>query len=412
MKKLLPLLILALMLCTSAMAEYVTLITPAPTATPQLTLRPSDDEVKVYQTPSVKAKIVGYIIVGGRQEVEVVSQQGEWVKVRFTSIGGWTDGWIPLGCFQMPATPTPSPTPTPSYQANSAAFVVNPQPGYRLNLRTSPSASAVSLGKYYTGTPVTLSGEYRSGYVRASIGAVCGWLDARYITTSPLGFTSEVQQATIVNPGGGANLRQGPGTSYTRIGWYPSGMSVTVLGVREDEWYHVAVAGQTGYMSSTLLSQTFPWHYGTDSDAPAISGDLTGTGAQMYIAATNGVHLREYASAGSKSLGLYYSGCPATVVSYTRTGWAYVRIGSAAGYVDVGCLSANRPNRTGLSRTIVNPYGTGLNLRQLPDTGSPVITLCRNYTAVTVLADLPQDWCYVVVGGQYGYMMGVRLEAR
>lgn len=413
MKKLLTILLILAMLCLSpaALAEYITLLTPPPTTIPELTLRPSDDEVKAYAEPRIGARIVGYIIVGGRQEVDVLSVQGEWVKVTFTSIHGLTTGWIPLSCFMTAATPTPvptqTPTPTPA-PAPDSAFVCNPQPGYRLNLRTSPTASAASLGKYYTGTPVTLTGDSRNGYLRVIIGNVTGWMDARYLTTDPLSFRSEQPQVYIVNPGGGANLRAGAGTDTARLAWFPSGGAVTVLGVREDEWYHVAVGGKIGYMSSTLLSQTFLWQMGTDSDTPSIPGNVAPGGTSLYIGAS-GAQLRASASGNARSLGTLYSGCPVTVISYTRTGWTYVRIGELTGYVDSGSLSTVRPHRTGVTRTIINPYGTGLNLRDQPTTSSNVLTLCRNHTDVTVLGDLAEDWCYVLVGNQYGYMMGTRL---
>lgn len=409
MKRLLPILVLFLLLCIPALGEVIH-ITPVPSAPPSLTLLPSAEEVKVYAIPSAKANIVGYIIVGGQQKVTVLAVQGDWVHVSFTSVYGLSEGWVPRSCFEAATTPAPSPTPVPSVPQGGTAFVVNLQSGYRLNLRTSPSAESTSLGKYYTGTPVTLTGESRNGFMRVTIGSVSGWMDARYLTCDPYSFLSELPQVYVNNPGSGANLRYGPGTGSQRVCWYPHGTSVTVFGVRADGWYHVAVSGSTGYMSSSLLSQTFPWQYGTESDHPAVSGGINASGATFYLAYAPGTHLRQSAYAGSRSLGVFYSGCPVTVISYTRTGWAYVRICEMEGYVDAGCLSAIQPNRTGQTRTIVNPYGTGLNLRTLPTTASTVLTLCRNYTSVTVLGDLPDDWSYVLVNGQYGYMSSVRLE--
>lgn len=384
----------------------IILCIPALAGTAELTLRPSDDEVRVYAIPSMKANIIGYIIVGGRQEVQVLSVQGEWVQVRFTTVSGLRDGWVPYSCFETPDTATPTPTAPP--QLSGPAFICNPQPGYRLNLRNAPSAEAVSLGKYYTGAPVALTGVRRNGYLQASIGSVQGWVDERYVTTDGWSFVNELPQVSINNRGSGANLRAGASTSTPIIGWYPHGASVTILGVREDEWYHVAVAGQMGYMSSTLLSQTFPWHLSTDSDAPAISGSIA-AGSSRYVSASQGAHLRVGSSMSSRSLGVFYSGCPVNIISYTRTGWVYVRIGELSGYMDSSCLTATRPNLTGRSRTIVNPYGTGLNLRTLPTTDSSVLRLCRNHTAVSVLGDLADGWCYVQTDGQCGYMMGSRL---
>ena len=387
--------LLTLFACTTAMA-----------LTPELTLRPSDDEVKVYAIPSMKAGIVGYIIVGGRQEVNVLALQGDWVQVSFTTVSGLREGWIPRSCFMAAATPSPAPTAPPP--VTNAAFVCNPQQGYRLNLRGAPSNTAVSLGKYYTGTPVTLTGQRSNGFAQVKIGSVQGWMDERYLTTDGWSFLNELPQVTVSNRGSGANLRAGTSTASQILGWYPHGASVTILGVRSDEWYHVVISGQTGYMSASLLSRTYPWHTGVDSDAPTVSGNIT-AGSQRYIYGAAGAHLRTSASDASRSLGVFYSGCPVTIVSYTRTGWAYVSIGELAGYIDAGSLASTRPNRTGEARTIINHYGSGLNLRTLPTLDSAVLALRPNYSTVTVLGDLAGDWCFVLADGQYGYMMGTRL---
>lgn len=416
MKKLLLPLLLLLLMTAPASAELVTRITPTPSATAasRMTLRPSADEVKVYATASTNARIVGYIIVGGRQEVEVLRLQNDWCYVSFTSINGTSYGWIPASCFEAEATPAPTVTPTPTPLPVNSAYVCNPQDGSRLNLRTSPSSSSTSLGKYYTGTPLTLMGDSRNGYTRVKIGDVSGWMDSRYITTIPYSFVSETPYVYVSNPGSGLNLRIGPGTSYDKIGWYPHGTGITILGVRADEWCHVSVNGQTGYMSSELMSERFPWHFSSDAEnlGSTVDSAATGTSAYVGVPVTSGLHLRRSATTASESLGVFYTGCPVTIISYTRTGWAYVKIGDMHGYMDASSLSAAQPYQTGVSRMISNAYGTGLNLRTQPDTSSTIIRLCSNYTTVTVLGDLKNGWCYVLYAADAGYMIGSRLIDR
>ena len=43
---------------------------------PGYTLRQSAEEVKVFAAPNMKANIVGYIIPGGQQQVDVLSVSG------------------------------------------------------------------------------------------------------------------------------------------------------------------------------------------------------------------------------------------------------------------------------------------------------------------------------------------------
>ncbi len=412
MKKLTALLLALMLLLPCMSAPNGGSARAASSAVSGWTLKPSDDEVKVYARPSLSANIVGYIIFGGRQEVEVLSVTGDWCYVRFTSIYGDTFGYIPLSRFQAPAaaTPTPSPTATPVPQSSSGV-VSHQQPGQRLNLRTGPSTSTASLGKYYSGTPLAFTGLRQNGYVQVIIGATYGWMDERYVTTYRWSAPNEMPLTAVENPGRGANLRFGPDTGHRILGWYAHGTAVTVMGVRADGWYHVQVKGQTGFMSETVLRDRFPWQYGPDADDPAISVDAMDR--VMYVDTDSSVEqqpLRQKASYDAATLGRFYTGTPVRVLSWTRTGWAYVDIGGLTGYMDLRYLADSKPPQAGVSRLIRNPYGTGLNLRSAPDSSSEILQFCPNYMSLTVLGDVGSDWCYVDVRGQTGFMLKKRLE--
>lgn len=414
MKKLFALL-MALFLCTPGISSQAD-IRPSATQTPlpDYVLRDSADEIKVFAAMSMKANIVGYILPGGQQEVHVLETKGDWCYVGFTSVYGMSYGYVPLSCFETPALPTPTPLPDVIYAAGTEAWILNSKEGYRLNLRAEPSATAKSLGKYYTGTPVTLTGQTLNGFVQVLLsGTTLGWLDTRFITTDAANFVPELPVITIKNRGSGANLRSGPSTSYNRIGWYKHGTQLTLLGVRADGWCHVTVDGITGYMSESLLSGAYPFSYGTDSDDPLLYGNLADGQTLMYINARSAggqIHLRKEASTSSKSLGLFFTGTPVTLVSHTRTGWAYVRIGGTEGYMAADYLTQLKPLQTGERRIIRNKQADGLNLRSLPSTGGEVLAYLTNYSTVTVLGDLSDGWCYVLAGEEYGYMLGTGLE--
>lgn len=395
-----------------ALADYP-LATLAPL--PGYTLRDSAEEIIVFAAMSQKANIAGYIIPGGQQEVNVLNVSGEWCYVSFTTVQGVSYGYLPLSFFETAPSPTSTPAPeAPAYEAGMSAWILNNAEGYRLNLREEPAYTAKALGKYYTGTPVTLTGQVVNGYAEVLLAdTVLGWLDMRFLTTDPTYLVPETPMVTIKNPGSGATLRSGPGVSYDRLGWYAHGMLVTVLGVRSDGWYHITADGLTGYISEGLLSGTFPHDYGTDSDNPILSGSMANGEATFYIntrSAGGQLHLRKAASTSAKSLGLFYTGTPLTVISYTRTGWAYVRIGCTEGYIDADYLASVHPTRYGETRIIRNSRATGLNLRSLPSTGGEVLDFAPNYSYVTVLGDLSDGWCYVDYNGTLAYMLGTTLE--
>jgi len=320
---------------------------------------------------------------------------------------------VPLSCFDYtpPATPTPAPNEPVVYKGGTQGWIVNQQEGYRLNLRSDPAATAKSIGKYFTGTPLLFTGNQRDGFVQVLLaGTTFGWLDERFVTADPLAFVPETPQTTVHNPGSGAALRSGPSTSQSRIGWYAHGTAVTVLGVQSDGWHHVDVAGQVGYMAPSVLSGTFPYDNGLDSDAITHANTAT---LEMYINTRSSggrLHLRRSPSVSAKSLGLFYTGTPVTVLSYTRDGWAYVRIGQTEGYMDANYLTSARPTQYGAMHTVRNSRATGLNLRALPSTGGELIAFAPNYATLTVLGELSDGWCYVEYDGNLGYMMGTYLK--
>lgn len=395
-----------------AHAEKTVYATASPL--PGYTLRPADEARLVFATMSLKGNLVGTLLPGADQQAEVLQVSGDWCYIRFFADDSLRFGYVPVSYFDLaPASPTPAPTPaTLTYEPGTSAWILNWAEGYRLNLRKEPSYSAATLGKYYTGTPLTLTGQVQDGYAQVLLaGTTLGWVDVRFITTDATAFVPELPMLTVKNPGSGANLRTEPSTNASRLGWYADGTVVTVLGVRADGWYHVTVGEETGFISEGLLSGSFPYDYGMDSDHP----DLTEASATLYInmrSASGQLNLRRSASTSAKSLGLFYTGTPLTVLSYTRTGWAYVRIGQMEGYLDADYLTETAPTRYGETRIVRNSRASGLNLRALPSTGGELLTFVENYESVTVLGDLTDGWCYVDYQGTLGYMLGSSLSSK
>ena len=259
-----------------------------------------------------------------------------------------------------------------------------------------------------------LTGLAENGFLQVLVaGTLAGWVDERYITVDSLAFVPEMPLVTV-RSSTGTILRGGPGTNYERIARIGYGSPVTVLGVRSDGWYHVQVDDQVGFMAETVLSGAFPYGYGVDSDNPASKNQNANTESTFYIntRSTGGVlNLRKSASSSAKSLGKFYTGTPLTVLTYTRTGWAYVRIGQTEGYMDADYLTPSQPTQFGDKRTIRNKRANGLNLRSTPSTGGELLIFVPNNSQVIVLGELSDGWCYVLYGNLEGYMLGDSMES-
>lgn len=384
-----------------------------PTPLPGYALKTSDTPLIVFAAKSLKANIAGTISAETAAQVHLLAIEGEWGYISFPATFGTGYGYLPLSYFEALPAPTGTPAEESIVDAGTPAWILNSGEGYRVNLRKEPDGTAKSLGKYYTGTPLTLTGKLENGFAQVLLDGLLGWLDLRFLTQDAEAFVPEMPVVTVDNQGSGANLRSGPSTEHSRLSWYDAGTQVTVMGIRADGWYHVLVGSISGYMSESVLSGAFPWQYGTDSDDPLLHDNMADGSATMYINTRSSggqLNLRRDASTSSKSLGLFYTGTPVTILSYTRTGWAYVRIGHIEGYMDADYLTTAKPTQLGQGRVIRNSQADGLNLRSLPSTGGEVLAFLPNYTRVTVLGELADGWCYVLWGNVYGYMLGTGLK--
>ena len=118
------------------------------------------------------------------------------------------------------------------------------------------------------------------------------------------------------------------------------------------------------------------------------------------------LHLRREPSTTAQSLGKYYNGVQATILSDEINGWMRVRIGNLEGYMQTKYLSFGQPTESAIPTvTIQNAHGTGLHLRAAQSTSSKSLGLYPNSTPVSVWG-LTDTWCHVMtMDGQMGFML-------
>ena len=128
--------------------------------------------------------------------------------------------------------------------------------GGRLNLREYASSTSRSLGKYNSGTWVSVQGQSVSGWVPVrTMDGKSGYMSGNYLTFAQTGNRGVVRYAN----GGYVNLRQGPSLNYSVITRVTSGTGITIL---DDsyEWNYVSVnlygTVYTGYMHDSARSMS------------------------------------------------------------------------------------------------------------------------------------------------------------
>lgn len=146
-----------------------------------------------------------------------------------------------------------------SVPAGYSAYVNNPDPTDRLNLRAEPSADANSLGKYYNGVEVLVLGDAGNGYwhVQVNCTKTVGYMDAAYLTTAYVDASLR-PTAKVRNPNAAlTNIRSAPSYASEVLYTAENGEGLAVMGVTPDGWLHVQTEGIFGYIRSSLVTPEF-----------------------------------------------------------------------------------------------------------------------------------------------------------
>ncbi len=214
---------------------------------------------------------------------------------------------------------------------------------------------------------------------------------------------------------GRLNLRALPTTASASLGLFANGTYVTVYSM-SNGWALVSVNGLTGYMATAYLANPGAPSYHPTPVTPSYPS-LHGAIQYMVRTGNSGrLHLRQYASTGAPSLGLYANGTTLLGVDQ-HNGWVFVSVGGRLGYMMRKFLTTNltpppvtpvpgpvAPSLNGAVHMVVRTGNTGkLHLREGPGKSFRSLGLYPNGTSV-LAKDLGNGWCYVQVNGRLGYM--------
>ncbi len=208
------------------------------------------------------------------------------------------------------------------------AYVHNPDPADRLNLRQAADQHALSLGRYYNGTAVEILSE-AGEWATVRIGTLEGYMMRKYLTGEMVASAMPVYRSLS----SAWELYEKPDRSSGHT-MHGAGKKVTLMGFSR-QWWHVRIGDETGFVPAG--SRAFEQVSGVSSDG--------------YLLATvsnpnpeDRLHLRLQPGAESPSLGKYYNGCSVTVLGPTDGGsnWYHVRIGTLEGYMDGRYLAFDR----------------------------------------------------------------------
>lgn len=199
--------------------------------------------LRLREQPNYNATTITSYYTGTRMQVigtskgwyHVLAPDGRagWMDSKFLTYGGSSSG------------------------GTGTAFVTS-RNGYGVRLRTGPSTAYRIIRTYAVGTPVTVleRGNYWS---RIRINGTTGYMMSQFLnfgggSWNPGGDEQAVCYATIWSRNGyGVRLRTGPSKSYSKIGVYSVGTTVTVL-QKGAVWDRVRVGSRVGWMMNEFLN--------------------------------------------------------------------------------------------------------------------------------------------------------------
>ncbi len=144
--------------------------------------------------------------------------------------------------------------------ASNYARVVNPNPGERLHLRERPDRKSPSLGKYYSGTPVTVLSE-QGDWAEVIVGGRHGWMmkdfldlgrqvdNALWLNTLPMPHLSSKDNEML-------KVYDEPQSGAYTYHMNADQNTMKVIGIIGNDWYHVwfPATGEYGFVRQSDLT--------------------------------------------------------------------------------------------------------------------------------------------------------------
>ena len=343
--------------------------------------------------------------------------------------------------YDVEPTVTPKPTALPDCELFDTPLKATANVSSSLNMRVEPMSGA---------NVVTT---IKRGETLAAIGVIGEWTFVEYneqmgyVMTKYLTMTSEpiatsvpdVTYAPTASPAPTAtaiivpddskymqvmcttyaNLRSGPGTSYSSLAHLTNGTLVKLLGV-SGTWSHIMYGSVEGYVSSSLLTAA-----NTATATPAVTATPTAAPTSTAAAERSAVvkcsstlNVRKTASTSGTKLGTLKNGAAITVLSVSN-GWACIKYGTGTAYVNASYITyTDSPTATPAATVTVAPTATAtaaaersavvkcsstLNVRKTASTSGTKLGTLKNGAAITVLS-VSNGWACIKYGTGTAYV--------
>ena len=372
---------------------------PLPAAASGDTYTVNVSSVNIRSSASTDAKVITR--AGRGENVEVTGTSGDWYKVKYKG----DTGYIRKDMLVEGTSATSS-------SSSPTAKVT----GSSVNIRKSASTGAAVLKRVEQGT-VLEAVSISDGWVKVKYSGVTGYVSADYVKVSGLSSSSGSSETLKEMDSKGAinasevNVREGAGTSSSKMYSLSKGASVDVTGIKGD-WYRVHTSKGTGYVLAKYVTLV------SDSNSTAASDSTSESLKEMSAMGTitaGGVNVRKSASTSAKALYKLGKGDDVSVTG--RQGdWYRIKTSEGTGFVKSDYIKVDTSSSSSSdSYTVKDMTGTAsitgssVNVRKSPSKDAAKAYQLDKGASVTITG-ISGDWYRIKTGKGEGFVKGDFLE--
>lgn len=372
---------------------------PLPAAASGDTYTVNVSSVNIRSSASTDAKVITRASRG--ENVEVTGTSGDWYKVKYKG----DTGYIRKDMLVEGTSATSS-------SSSPTAKVT----GSSVNIRKSASTGAAVLKRVEQGT-VLEAVSISDGWVKVKYSGVTGYVSADYVKVSGLSSSSGSSETLKEMDSKGAinasevNVREGAGTSSSKMYSLSKGASVDVTGIKGD-WYRVHTSKGTGYVLAKYVTLV------SDSNSTAASDSTSESLKEMSAMGTitaGGVNVRKSASTSAKALYKLGKGDDVSVTG--RQGdWYRIKTSEGTGFVKSDYIKVDTSSSSSSDSYTVKDMtgsasitGSSVNVRKSPSKDAAKAYQLDKGASVTITG-ISGDWYRIKTGKGEGFVKGDFLE--
>ncbi|EGT3617092.1 enterotoxin [Clostridium perfringens] len=189
-----------------------------------------------------------YSVIGtlrNNDKVEIIKEVSGWYEIRFNDKSGYVSSQYVSIVDSGANEEKPVEPEKPPVSVNKQGIV---KVNSTLNMRSGPGSSYGVIGTLRNNDKVEIIKEV-DGWYEIRFNGKAGYASKSYITIvnegSNDGSSNENKEGTVYGVSTNLNVRTGPGTNYTVVGYLLSGDKVKILG-EENDWYKVQFTTNSG----------------------------------------------------------------------------------------------------------------------------------------------------------------------